>query len=772
MSDTPLQEESTDFIREIVARDVREGTYGGRVATRFPPEPNGYLHIGHAKAIFIDFGIAEEFGGVCNLRFDDTNPTKEEREYAEAIARDVRWLGCDYGEQVFYASDYFERMYELAEKLIESGKAYVDESTEAEIRQLRGSLTEPGRPSRYRDRPSADSLALFRRMRAGELADGAAVLRAKIDLAAANMKMRDPLLYRIRKAHHDRTGDAWCIYPMYDYAHPLSDAFERITHSLCTLEFENNRELYDWVVRETGVEWTPRQYEFARLAVGYTITSKRKLLHLVKDGHVTGWDDPRMPTIAAMRRRGYTPSALRRFCDLVGVAKHNSLVDIGKLEYALRDDLNPVAPRVMCVLEPLKVVLTNLPETHREELQAPYFPRDIGKEGERAVPFGREIYIERDDFRREPPAKFRRLAPGRTVRLRYGYCITCEDVIEDAQGAVVELRARVHLETTRGANPEGLEVAGVIHWVDAASSLPAEVRLYDRLFTVEKPDAGDDFLSYLNPDSLRVCTGARIERSVGSDSPELRYQFERQGYFWQDPSDSRPEALVFSRIVTLRDSWAAAATQPPAVTVAKSERSKTRPPKRSPLEVRTEARSRDSLLADRFARYQAELGLSRDTADLLTGDRDAGQVFEQAIAVTPKHEAVVNWIINELPRELGSRSLADTALTGGALGALVALVEEGTINAPAGREVLAELVARGGEPAAIVEARGLQQIDDDSALQAMVEEVIAAHPSECRAYQDGKKGLLGFFVGQVMKKSRGKANPQRVQALLADHLDN
>ncbi len=550
-----------DFVRAMVEQDNRAGRFDGRVATRFPPEPNGYLHIGHAKACCLDFGLALEHAGTCNLRFDDTNPEGEDVKYVEAIERDVHWLGFDWGDRMFFASDYFEQLYQWAELLIEKGLAYVDSLSEEEIREYRGTVTAPGRPSPHRDRSPEENLDLFRRMKAGEFEDGAHVLRAKIDMAHHNMVMRDPVLYRIRHADHYRRGDGWCLYPLYDYTHCLSDAIENITHSLCTLEFKDNNELYEWVLDAVGIE-QPRTYqtEFARLELDYTVLSKRKLIRLVREGVVSGWDDPRMPTIAGLRRRGIRPDAIRKFCSMVGVAKTDSRVDIQKLEYVIRDDLNPEVPRVLCVLRPLKVVITNYPEGQVEELDAPYYPRDIGKEGSRKLPFSRELYIERDDFMEDPPKKFFRLAPGREVRLRYGYFITCDEVIKDPKtGEVVELRCTYDPATKGGDAPDGRKVKGTIHWVSAEHSLPCEVRLYDRLFLVPDPDdveEGKEFTDYVNPESLVVLSESRIEPSVGEDPPGTRYQFERQGYFISDAEDSKPGAPVFNRTVTLRDTWA------------------------------------------------------------------------------------------------------------------------------------------------------------------------------------------------------------------------
>jgi glutaminyl-tRNA synthetase len=564
MPDTTPTTPGRDFIRDMVERDRAAGKHGGRVVTRFPPEPNGYLHIGHAKSICLNFGLALENGGVCHLRFDDTNPETEDQEYVESIQRDVRWMGFDWGKNLFFASDYFERLYDFAVELIRMGKAYVDSLSEDEIREYRGTVTEPGRNSPYRDRSVEENLDLLARMRAGEFADGAHVLRAKIDMSSPNMKMRDPLLYRIKKASHYRRGDAWCIYPMYDFAHPLSDAIEGITHSLCTLEFENNRDIYDWLVDTLPFPDPPRQTEFARLNLTYTVMSKRKLLELVERKLVSGWDDPRLPTLAGLRRRGFTPAALQDFCERIGVAKANSTVDVTLLEYCQREDLNPQVPRVMCVLRPLKLVIENYPEDQVEELEAPFYPHDVPREGSRKVPFSRTLYIERDDFAEVPPKGFHRLSPGREVRLRYGYFVRCESVVKDpATGEVVEVRCTYDPATRGGAAPDGRKVPGTIHWVSAAHAVPVEVRLYDRLFKVERPDLEEgSFESLLNPQSLEILTDSRIEPAAVDPALGERLQFERQGYFFRDPIDSRQDHLVFNRIVPLRDSWAAEAQKP------------------------------------------------------------------------------------------------------------------------------------------------------------------------------------------------------------------
>jgi glutaminyl-tRNA synthetase len=547
-----------NFIQKIVEEDFKTNKFEGRVHTRFPPEPNGYLHIGHAKSICLNFGLAAENGGLCNLRFDDTNPTKEEAEYVESIQADVRWLGFDWEDRLYYASDYFDQLYEYAVQLIKDGKAYVDSLSAEEIREYRGTLTEPGRESLYRNRSVEENLDLFERMRAGEFENGAHVLRAKVDMASGNLNMRDPVIYRILHATHHRTGDRWCIYPMYDFAHGQSDSIEGITHSVCTLEFEDHRPLYDWYLDQLNI-YHPQQIEFARLKLSYTVMSKRKLLQLVEEGYVSDWDDPRMPTLSGLRRRGYSPEAIRDFCERIGVAKKDSMVDIALLEHTLREDLNKRAPRVMAVLRPLRVVIDNYPEDRVEELEAINNPEDAGM-GTRKVPFSPVLYIEREDFREDPPKKYFRLAPGREVRLMHAYFITCVDVVKDEQtGELVELHCTYDPETRGGRAPDGRKVRGTLHWVSAAHSLQAKVRLYDHLFTKEDPgDVGDgsDFKSNLNPNSLETLTSCQVEPSLAGATPGSRYQFLRQGYFCVDSVDSSAEKLVFNRTVSLRDTWA------------------------------------------------------------------------------------------------------------------------------------------------------------------------------------------------------------------------
>ena len=779
----------------MVAADVEARKSGGIVATRFPPEPNGFLHIGHSTAICLDFQIAEEHGGTCNLRFDDTNPTTEDERFARAIEEDIRWLGFRWAEPARYASDYFERLYRHALQLIRDGKAYVDSSSEEEIRAGRGTVTEPGVASRFRDRPVEESVELFERMRAGEFEDGAHVLRARIDMAAPNMKMRDPLLYRIRHASHYRTGDEWPIYPMYDWAHPLSDAIEGITHSLCTLEFLPNRELYDWVVDNTRPEietgepgsWEPRprQTEFARLNVDYTVMSKRKLAQLVQEGRgpgtwgVDGWDDPRMPTLSGLRRRGVTPEAIRRFCDLVGIAKADKRVDIGKLEHAVRDDLNRRAARRMCVLQPLCLEIENYPQGKTEWLEVPDFPPDVDGEGSRKVPFTRQLLIERKDFEEDPPAGFRRLAPGREVRLKYGYLVTCKEIVRDPEsGRLWRVRCTYDPESRGGRAPDGRKVSGTIHWVSYDHAVPCEVRLYDRLFSVPDPEADADFHEHLNPMSLVIVPEARVEPSVADVAPGTHYQFERLGYFIRDPDEGDDGRPVFNRTVQLKDPWArqqqeaAPAEDGPALGEAETGIPQV-VGEDSGRRERDGVRRRVPELAERFEYYTRELGLPEEDADILSGDLALAGFFDAAVSGLSgkgSPRAVANWVVNELLRELKDRSVGDLHFGGTALGRLVVLVEEGSISGRTAKDVFARLVEEGGDPEEIVRSEGLEQISDPAELGALLDRAIDDHPDQVARYREGQGGLLGFFVGQVMRATDGKANPELVKRLVRDRL--
>jgi glutaminyl-tRNA synthetase len=781
--------ENLDFIRAIVAEDVRQNRYGGRVVTRFPPEPNGFLHIGHAKSICLNFGVALDFGGVCNLRFDDTNPATEDVAYVEAIARDIRWLGFDWGERLYFASDYYEQLYAYAVQLIEAGKAYVDSLNEEEIRAYRGTVTEPGRESPYRNRSVDENLDLFARMRAGEFADGTHVLRGKIDMAAANMKMRDPLFYRIRHAHHYRTGNLWCIYPMYDFAHPLSDAIEGVTHSICTLEFENNREVYDWLMENTQRPPRPHQYEFARLNLDYTVMSKRKLLQLVVEGHVDGWDDPRMPTLAGLRRRGVTPEAIRTFSERVGVAKTNSRVEISLLDHCIRDDLNFRAPRVMAVLRPLKLVIDNYPADQVEELDASYWPRDVPKEGSRKMPFGRELYIERDDFMEFPPEDFYRLAPGREIRLRFAYIVKCVDVVKDPQtGQVIEVHCTYDPATKGGVASKGRRVQ-TIHWVSAPHALPAEVRLYDRLFTVPNPDdleEGKNFRDYLNPYSKEVISEAWVEPSVANDPAGIRYQFERLGYFVSDIEDSQPERLVYNRIIELRDPWVAkrdATVDAPQATpvsmpATKSSGSAGEPEsRRSKSDLRDSVRAATPELVARLTSYTQDLGLSYEDADLLSSDLALVRFFEEGLAAYEgaKNEgakSVANWVTNEVLREAKETPLSELPIQGRQVGELAALVDRGEITPAMAKEVFAIMLRTGTNPRQIVREQGLEPIRSAEQLQPFVQKVIATNEAKAEQYRNGKSGLLGFFVGQVMRETQNRADPKLVQELMQRTLNS
>ena len=770
MSDAPRPQ---NFLADIVEADLAAGRNGGRVVTRFPPEPNGFLHIGHAKSILLNFGLARAYGGRTHLRFDDTNPVTEETEYVEAIQGDVRWLGGDWGKHLYYASDFFERMYQCAERLIREGKAYVDTQTQDQIREQRGSFERPGVNSPHRDRPAAESLDLFRRMRAGEFPDGASVLRARIDMGHKNVLMRDPLLYRIRHAHHHRTGDAWCIYPMYDYAHPLEDAFEGVTHSICTLEFESNRELYDWVLDNLG-PWDPRphQYEFARLALGYTVMSKRKLLQLVQERRVSGWDDPRMPTVAGMRRRGVTPEALRDFAELIGVAKNNSVVDIGKFEFAVRGDLERRSPRALAVLSPLPVTLVNWPEGREEELELPWWPGEPERGGSRKVPFSGQLLIERDDFALEPADDWKRLAPGREVRLAGAYVIRCDEVVRGPDGAVAGLRATCDLGSRSGPGATR-RVPGTIHWVDARRATPGAVRLYDRLFRVEQPDAEQSFLDALNPDSLAVAQGARLEPALAAAAPGSHYQFLRQGYFFADPEESRPGAPVWNRTITHKDTWAARtiAARPAArrPRERKPEEGRAAAPRKTRADFRAEARAADPHLASRHAAYAA-LGLSPDEAGLLAADRATAAYFDAAVAAGAGPAAAARWLLNDLAGLAGDRPLDVLPLPGEGFGRFVGLVEAGRLTPAAAKALLADLVSGGGDPAARMKALGLEKVEDRAAVEAAVDRVLAARPREVERYRSGERKLLGVLLGAVMKETGGAADAALVRQVLERRL--
>jgi len=759
----------TDFLRNIINENLKTGKYN-TIITRFPPEPNGYPHIGHAKSICLNFGIANDYpGGRCHLRMDDTDPTKESMEYVESIMKDVKWLGFDWKDNLFFASDYFEQLYNYAVQLIKMGKAYICSLNEQEIREYRGTVMEPGKESPYRSRSIEENLDLFRRMKKGEFKDGEHVLRAKINMASPNMKMRDPLLYRIRHANHYRTGDKWCIYPMYDFAHCLSDYIEGITHSICTLEFENNRELYDWILDELELPLPrPYQYEFARLNLNYTVMSKRKLLELVEKKYVNGWDDPRMHTISGLRRRGYTPESIRNFCDSIGIAKANSVVDFAQLEFCIRDDLNQKVPRVLAVLRPLKVVIENYPENQVEMLDAAYYPHDVPKEGSRELPFSREIYIERDDFMENPPKGYYRLSPGQEVRLRHAYVIKCKEVIKDTNGEVIELRCTYDPQTKSGADTSGKKVKGTIHWVSAEHAKKAEIRLYDRLFLKEFPEGLED----LNPNSLEILTSCLVEPSLAEDKPGSRYQFERQGYFYMDPIDSVNGKLVFNSIVQLRDSWSKASKTDNEKKIENKAQPKA-PVKETKVvtEKKPEIQELTPEAEARLKRYQDDLNLSADSAILIAKDTDLSNFFEETIVAYNNPGTVANWIVNELLRELKERSIKDLPFNAIQLAELVKLVDDGIISGKIAKDIFDEILVKGGSPKDIVEQKGLKQISDISQLEPIVDKVIANNPQNVAKYKEGRTNLLGFFVGQVIKETNGKANPKVVSDLVLDKLD-
>ncbi len=750
--------ESKDFLRSIVEEDLHAGKYS-EIVTRFPPEPNGFPHIGHAKSIAINFGIARDYKGHCNLRMDDTNPTTEDTRYVEALKDAVEWLGFEWEGNVRYTSDYFPELYEYAKQLIKMGKAYVDSLSEEEIREYRGTVTEPGRRSVYAERSVEENLDLLERMKNGEFKDGEHVLRAKIDMGAANMKMRDPLLYRIRHAHHYRTGDAWHIYPMYDYGHCLSDYIEGVTHSICTLEFENNRDIYDWVLDTLGLKLPrPYQHEFARLGINYTVMSKRKLLELVNEGYVNGWDDPRMPTIAGLRRRGYTPESILNFCHQIGIAKANSMVDVAQLEFCIRDDLNTKVPRVMCVLDPLKVTIENYEGS--EELDASYYPEDVPKEGSRKLPFSREIYIERDDFSENPPAGFYRLTPEQSVRLKHAYIITCKEVIKDASGNITEIIATYHPDSKSGSDTSGIKVKSAIQWVDANTAKTVEVRLYDRLYSCEAPEGVED----LSPDSLKIIKNALIEPAVITEKPDVRFQFERQGYFYADPVDYTDEAPVFNKIVGLKDSWNKKAKEGEAP--AKIERK--RPEKKVQIDGEVAPMSEAEQAC--FDKYTLDLKLNSEVANTLARDEKLSAFFEAALAVNHSPVTIANIVANEVARELKEKDANELKFTAAQIAELVRMIDDEIISNKIAKQVFEEMAQSGDNPAQIVEAQGLVQISDPAVILPIIDEVIAKNPDNVEKYKAGNTKLFGFFVGQVLKATGGKANPQVVNDLVTQKL--
>ncbi|NEW61711.1 glutamine--tRNA ligase/YqeY domain fusion protein [Sulfurovum sp. bin170] len=745
---------SKDFLRRIVEEDLKSGKYQ-EVVTRFPPEPNGFPHIGHAKSITINFGIAKDYQGHCNLRMDDTNPTTEDTKYVEALKDAVQWLGFEWDEQVHFTSDYFPKLHDYAVELIKMGKAYVDSLTEEEIREYRGTVTEAGKRSKYGQRTVQENLDLFERMKNGEFKDGEHVLRAKIDMSSANMKMRDPLLYRIRHAHHFRAGDAWSIYPMYDFAHCLSDYIEGVSHSICTLEFENNRDIYDWVLDTLGLV-TPRpyQHEFARLGINYTVMSKRKLLELVEGGVVSGWDDPRLPTIAGYKRRGYTPESILNFCDGIGIAKANSMVDVAQLEFAIRDDLNPKVPRVMCVLNPLKITIENYEGV--EEIDAPYYPHDVPKEGSRKLPFSKEIYIDQNDFDENPPKGYFRLTPLQPVRLKYAYIITCKEVIKDTNGNVVEIKAEYHADSKSGSDTSGIKVKSAIQWVEATQAKSVEVRVYDRLFKNEAPQGVED----INPNSLKIIKNALIEPAVITQRPDVRFQFEREGYFYADPVDYTDENPVFNKIVGLKESS------------SKKKKAPQKTPKSEPKKVQIDgevvAMSEEEQVL--FDKYTNELKLNFEVANTLARDKKLSDFYEEALLTLNSPVNIANIVTNDVARALKQKETSELKFSAKQIAELIKMVDDELISSKIAKQVFEEMSKSGENPTQIVEAKGLVQISDPDVILPIIDEIIAKNPDNVEKFRAGNRKLLGFFVGQVLKATKGKGNPKVVNELVSREL--
>ena len=746
--------ESKDFLRTIVEEDLKSGK-NREIITRFPPEPNGFPHIGHAKSIVINFGIANNYNGQCNLRMDDTNPTSEDTQFVEALKDAVEWLGFDWADNVKFTSDYFSKLYDYAVELIKMDKAYVDSLNEDEIREYRGTVTEAGKRSKYAERSVEENLDLFERMKNGEFKDGEHILRAKIDMSASNMKMRDPLLYRIRHAHHFRAGDAWSIYPMYDFAHCLSDYIEGISHSICTLEFENNRDIYNWVLDTLGLTpLRPYQYEFARLGINYTVMSKRKLLELVKGGEVSGWDDPRLPTIAGYKRRGYTPESILTFCDSIGIAKANSMVDVAQLEFCIRDDLNTKVPRVLCVLDPLKVTIINYDGF--EEINAPYYPHDVPKEGSRKLPFSKEIYIERDDFMENPPKGYFRLTLTQSVRLRHAYIISCTEVIKDANGNITEIKAEYHPDSKSGSDISGIKVKSAIQWVSTEQAKKVEVRVYDRLFLNEAPEGVED----INPNSLKIIKNALIEPAVITDKPDERFQFERLGYFYADPIDYMDNKPVFNKIVGLKDSYA----KKTKITQSKSN------PQTKKVQIDGEVVAMSEIQQALFDKYSNEFKLNSEVANTLARDEKLSKFYKEAISILNSPVNLANIITNEVARELKQTEVSELKFNAKQITELIKMVDDEVISNKIAKQVYEEMAKSGENPSVIVEAKGLIQISDPAKIAPIIDEIIAKNPDNVAKFKVGNSKLLGFFVGQVLKATGGKANPKIVNKLVVEKL--
>ncbi|MEA2050356.1 MAG: glutamine--tRNA ligase/YqeY domain fusion protein [Campylobacterota bacterium] len=747
--------ENKDFLRTIVDEDLQSKKYD-KVITRFPPEPNGFPHIGHAKSICINFGIADDYKGQCNLRMDDTNPTKEDTKYVQALQDAVQWLGYDWGENVKFTSDYFDKIYDYAVELIKMGKAYVDSVDEEQMRELRGTVTQAGQRSKYASRSVYENLELLEKMKNGDFKDGEHVLRAKIDMGAANMKMRDPLLYRIRHAHHFRAGDKWCIYPMYDFAHCLSDYIEGVTHSICTLEFENNRDIYNWVLETLNLK-TPRpyQYEFARLGINYTVMSKRKLLELVEGGQVNGWDDPRMPTIAGYKRRGYTKESIINFCDQIGIAKANSTVDVAQLEFCIRDDLNKKVPRVMAVLDPLKVTITNYEGS--EDIEGPYYPHDVPKEGSRKIPFSNEIYIDKSDFQENPPKGYYRLTPNQSVRLRHGFIITCQEIIKDENGNIVELKVKYHADSKSGSDTSGIKVKSAIQWVSAAQAKKVEVRVYDRLYSSEAPESLDD----LNPNSLKIIKDALIEPAVITNKPDVRFQFEREGYFYADSIDYSDEKPVFNKIVGLKDSWAKKSNDTKEVNkpISKAKANK--------VQIKGEVEPMNEVQSALFEKYTNEFKLNAEVSNILARDKQLSKFYEESLSTLHSPLSLANIITNDVAKQIKENGIETLKFTPVQIANLVKMIDDETISSKIAKQVFETMVKTGENPSKIVEDKGLVQISDANIIEPIIDGIIEKNPDNVEKFRSGNTKLLGFFVGQVLKATGGKANPKVVNQLVA-----
>ncbi|RXJ87347.1 glutamine--tRNA ligase/YqeY domain fusion protein [Arcobacter sp. CECT 8985] len=751
--------ENKDFLRTIVEKDLESNKYK-QIITRFPPEPNGFPHIGHAKSICINFGIARDYDGFCNLRMDDTNPTTEDTKYVEALKDAVQWLGFKWKGEVKHTSDYFPKIYEYAVKLIKMGKAYVDSISEEQMKEYRGTVTEPGKRSKYANRTIEENLELFEKMKNGEFKDAEHVLRAKIDMSAANMKLRDPLLYRIRHATHFRTKDQWCIYPMYDFAHCLSDYIEGVTHSICTLEFENNRDIYDWVLDALELQPPrPYQHEFARLGVNYTVMSKRKLLELVNENYVNGWDDPRLPTIAGYKRRGYTPESILNFCDQIGIAKANSMVDVSQLEFCIRDDLNKKVPRVMCVLDPIKVTIENYEGS--EEIEASYYPHDVPKEGSRKLPFSSEIYIQRDDFMENPIKGYNRLTPEQPVRLRYAYIITCKEVIKDENGNITEIKAEYAPNSKSGHDTSGIKVKSAIHWVEAKQAKKVEVRLYDRLYKNEAPEGLED----LNPNSLTIIKDALIEPAVINEKADVRFQFEREGYFYADPVDYSDDKPVFNKIVGLKDSWAKKSKKDESKvktqTTQKAEKKEV---------IHGEAEPLTATQQKLFDRYTNELKLNNEVSNILTRDEQLSSFYEQALKELNSPISLANIVANDVAKELKEKEINELKFNASHIAQLAKMIDDETISSKIAKQVFEQMVKSGDEPSKIVEDKGLVQISDPNTILPIIDEIIEKNPENVEKFKAGNQKLFGFFIGQVLKATNGKANPKVVNELVAQKL--